>query len=174
MSRIPAAGGMQAVTLPDLHTIGYAGAAIEALIATLAQAGVTRVLDVRESPFSKRDAFSTDALRAALADYGIAYTHIRALGNPPAGREAARAGHAAAFREIFSAHLDGRSGRAGLEQALRLATAESVCLLCLEKSPLHCHRSMVAARLNALSGQAIVNLRIERRNAHPAQNAFEF
>ncbi len=165
---------MQAVTLPDIHTIGYEGAAIEDLISTLARAGITRLLDIRELPYSKRGEFSADELRAALADYGIAYTHIRTLGNPPAGREAARAGHAAAFREIFSAHLNGPDGRAGLEKALAFAANEAVCLLCLEKSPAHCHRSMVAARLNALSGQAIVNLRIQHRNAHPAQNAFEF
>ncbi len=165
---------MRAVTLPDLHTIGYEGAAIEDLIATLMRAGVTRILDIRESPYSKRDEFSTDALRGALADHGIGYMHIRALGNPPAGREAARAGHMAAFREIFSTHLDGRAGRAGLEQALALAAKEPVCLLCTEKSAMHCHRSMVAARLNARSGQAIVNLRIQRHNAHPSQNAFEF
>lgn len=165
---------MRAVTLPDIHTIGYEGAAIEDLIATLTRAGITRLLDIRESPYSKRGEFSTDELRAALANYGIAYTHIRTLGNPPAGREAARAGHAAAFREIFSAHLNGPQGRAGLEQALGFAANEPVCLLCLEKSPMHCHRSMVAARLNELSGQPIVNLRVQRSNAHPAQNAFEF
>lgn len=160
--------------MPDIRTIGYEAAAIEDLIATLARAGITRLIDIRQSPYSKRSEFSMDELRTALADYGIGYTHIRALGNPPAGREAARAGHAAAFREIFSAHLNGPDGRDGLEQALALAVAEPVCLLCLEKSPRHCHRSMVAARLHELSGHAIVNLRVERNNAHPAQNAFEF
>ena len=165
---------MQAVTSPDIHTVGYEGAAIEDLITTLARAGITRLLDIRESPYSRRGEFSTDQLRAALAEYGIAYTHIRTLGNPPAGREAARAGHAAAFHEIFSAHLNGPDGREGLEQALGFAANEAVCLLCLEKSPTHCHRSIVAARLNELSGQAIVNLRVQRSNAHPAQNAFEF
>jgi uncharacterized protein (DUF488 family) len=162
------------VTLPDIHTIGYEGAAIEDLIATLTRAGITRLLDIRESPYSKRDEFSTDELRGALAEYGIAYTHIRALGNPPAGREAARAGHAAAFREIFTAHLNGPEGRGGLDQARRLAAAEPVCLLCLEKSHMHCHRSLVAARLREMSGQATVNLRVQRSYAHPAQNAFEF
>lgn len=165
---------MQAVALPGIHTIGYEGAAIEDLIAALTRAGITRVLDIRESPYSQRGEFSTDELRAALAEYGIAYTHIRTLGNPPAGREAARAGHAAAFREIFSAHLNGPAARDGLAMALEFAADEAVCLLCLEKSPIHCHRSMVAARLNELSGQAIVNLRIQRRSPHPAQNAFEF
>jgi uncharacterized protein (DUF488 family) len=162
------------VTLPDIHTIGYEAAAIEDLIATLTRARITRLIDIRESPYSKRAEFSTDELRAALGRYGIAYTHIRALGNPPAGREAARAGHAAAFREIFAAHLDGTEGRDGLERALAFAAAEPVCLLCLEKSAVHCHRSMVAARLHDLSGQAIVNLRVERNPAHPAQCAFEF
>lgn len=162
------------MTLPDIHTIGYEGAAIEDLIATLTNAGVTRVLDIRDQPFSQRGEFSTDELRAALADYGIAYTHIRALGNPPAGREAARVGHAAAFREIFGGHLDGPVGRAGIELALDFAARESVCLLCLEKSPVHCHRAMVAARLHALSGQTIVNLRVDRHVAHPSQHAFEF
>ena len=162
------------MTLPDIHTIGYEGAAIEDLIATLTRAGITRLLDIRESPYSKRGEFSTDELRAALAEYGIAYTHIRALGNPLSGREAARAGHPAAFREIFWAHLNGPEGRAGLGQALSFAADEAICLLCLEKSPTHCHRSMVAARLNELSGQAIVNLRVQHKNAHPAQNAFAF
>lgn len=165
---------MRAVTFPDIHTIGYEGAAIEDLIATLAAAGITRVLDIRDQPYSQRSEFSTDALRAALAEYGVAYTHIRALGTPPAAREAARVGHPAAFREIFGGHLDGPAGRVGLEMARDLASREAVCLLCLEKSPVHCHRSMVAARLSALSGQTIVNLRVDRRMAHPSQNAFEF
>jgi uncharacterized protein (DUF488 family) len=165
---------VQAVTLPDIYTIGYEGAAIEDLIAALQRAGVTRLLDIRCSPYSKRAEFSTDELRDALRSYGIAYTHIRELGNPPAGREAARAGHAAAFREIFSAHLDSPDGQQGLTKALSLAAEESVCLLCLEKAANHCHRAMVAARLKALSGHEIVNLQAHRKLAHPSQSAFNF
>lgn len=162
------------MTLPDIYTIGYEGAAIEDLIAALKSAGVTRLLDIRESPYSKRPEFSTDALQAALADYGIAYTHIRELGNPPAGREAARAGHAAALREIFGGHLDGPAGQAGLRRALAHAAAETVCLLCFERPAGHCHRTMVASRLKALSGQAVVNLQVRRKQPHPAQAAFDF
>lgn len=162
------------MSLPRICTIGYEGAAVEDLAATLRFAGVTRLIDVREQPFSRRPEFNTDALEAALADFGIAYTHIRDLGNPPAGREAARAGHAAAFREIFAAHLNGPDGRKGLERALALAAAEPVCLLCLEKAASHCHRAMVADRLRILSGQEIVNLKVQPRLAHPAQSAFDF
>jgi uncharacterized protein (DUF488 family) len=163
-----------AVTLPKICTIGYEGAAIEDLVATLKAAGVTRLIDARESPYSKRREFSKDELEPALAEYGIAYTHIRALGNPPAGREAAHLGHKAVFREIFTGHLDSPDGQKGLALALTFAAYETVCLLCLEKSHLQCHRSMVADRLHAMSGQEIVHLRVEARQAHPAQAAFDF
>ncbi len=162
------------MALPDIYTIGYQSAAVEDLIATLKQAGVTRVLDIREVPYSRRQEFSSEPLAAALQQYGIAYTHIRELGNPPAGREAARAGHAAAFREIFTAHLAGKDGQRGLSQALTLAAAEPVCLLCMEKAPAHCHRSMVTAKMREATGQEIVHLHVSRKIAHPAQGAFDF
>jgi uncharacterized protein (DUF488 family) len=162
------------MALPDICTIGYEGASVEGLIGALKQAGVTRVLDVREAPYSKREEFSKDALAAALAEYGIGYTHIRELGNPPEGREAARAGHMIAFREILNAHLDNEAGQGGLTRALDLATKEKVCLLCMERSAKHCHRSVVTARMHQATGQTIVNLSVTRKTAHPAQAAFDF
>lgn len=162
------------MALPAIYTIGYEGASLEGLIATLKSAGVQRLLDIRESPYSRRQEFSKDELCAALEDYGIAYQHIRELGNPPSGREAARAGHMAAYREIFSAHLDSAEGREGLKRALEAAANETVCLLCFEKAPSHCHRSMVIDRMTARSGQDVVHLRVSPKQAHPAQTAFNF
>lgn len=162
------------MALPDICTIGYEGAAVEDLIGALKRAGVTRVLDIREAPYSKREEFSGHALATALAAYGIGYTHIRELGNPPEGREAARAGHMIAFREVLNAHLDSKAGQDGLARALALAAEEPVCLLCLEKSANHCHRSVVSARMRQATGQQIVNLTANRKSAHPAQAAFDF
>ena len=162
------------MALPDIYTIGYEGASVEGLIGALKQAGVTHVLDVREAPYSKRQEFSKEALASALAEYGIDYANIRELGNPPDGREAARAGHMIAFREILNAHLDGEAGQRGLQKALALAAEEKVCLLCLEKSAKHCHRSVVTARMHQATGQTIVNLTVTRKTAHPAQAAFDF
>lgn len=162
------------MTLPCIYTIGYEGAAVEDLIATLKKAGVSRVLDVREVPYSRCQEFSSEPLAAALGEYGIAYTHLRELGNPPPGREAARAGHAAAFREIFSAHLAGSDGQRGLAQALAAAASEPICLLCMEKAPARCHRSMVTAKMHEATGQEIVHLHITRKIAHPAQGTFDF
>ena len=162
------------MALPKIYTIGYEGASVEDLIATLQNAGVKRLIDIRSSPYSRRSEFSKDEISAALSDYGIAYSHIRELGNPPAGREAARAGHMAAYREIFTTHLDSPDGQKGLKLGLALAAEEDVCLLCFEKSASHCHRQMLTERMNTMTGQEIVHLKVERKQAHPGQASFAF
>lgn len=162
------------MALHEVYTIGYENAAIEDLIATLRLSNVDRVIDVRESPYSKRPEFSADALAASLKNYGIDYTHIRELGNPPAGREAMRIGHMAVFREIIATHLDSEKGQAGLERAVALAAEERVCLLCMERAARHCHRSLVAERLHAISRQEIVHLQVRTKIPHPDQASFDF
>jgi uncharacterized protein (DUF488 family) len=157
-----------------LYTIGYEGASIDALLGALKAAGIARVLDIRSSPYSKRDEFSLDALAPALARYGMGYTHLKALGSPPAGREAARLGHMAAYREIMTGHLAAPEGAEGLRLALGYARAEPVCLLCLERSARHCHRHIVAETLAARGGLEIEHLQTSRKIAHPAQSAFDF
>jgi uncharacterized protein (DUF488 family) len=157
-----------------LFTIGYEGASVEELVAALRAAGATRLIDIRYSPYSKRDAFSREALAPAIEAYGIAYAHIRALGNPPAGREAARLGHRAIYREIFMGHLDGAEGQDGLRQALAFAKAQRSCLMCLERAARHCHRSMVAERLAAMGGFEVEHLTVSKKAGHPGQAAFDF
>ena len=65
-----------------LATIGYEGAALADFIATLKAARVSLVLDIREAPISRRPGFSKRVLGAALEETGIAYLHLRGLGNP--------------------------------------------------------------------------------------------
>jgi uncharacterized protein (DUF488 family) len=163
-----------ALAMHMLYTIGYGGASVEELVAALQDAGAARLIDVRASPYSQRDAFSREALQAAVESYGIGYTHLRELGNPPAGREAARLGHRAGYREIFTAHLDGPEGQAGLRRLTELARAEPCCLLCLERNAQHCHRSMVAERLTATGGLTVKHLTTSRKASHPAQSMFDF
>ncbi len=162
------------MTSPIIHTIGYEGASIENLIAALIKAEVEVVVDIRESPYSRRSEFSKEEIASALAAYGLAYCHIRELGNPLHGRDAARAGHNAAYREIFAAHLDSTEGRKGLAMAAALAANKNICLLCLEKSASNCHRIIVAGRLAAMSGQEVVHLKVAPGQSHPGQGSFAF
>lgn len=90
-----------------LRTIGYEGATLEGFLAALRRSRVSLLIDVRAVAVSRRKGFSKTALAAALAEAGIGYLHLRDLGDPKPGREAARAGRMSEFRAIYSAHLRG-------------------------------------------------------------------
>jgi uncharacterized protein (DUF488 family) len=69
-----------------LRTIGYEAAPLDAVIRTLQETGVETLIDVRAVAASRRAGFSKRVLAASLADAGIAYAHLPALGTPKAGR----------------------------------------------------------------------------------------
>lgn len=135
-----------------LFTIGYEGAEICDFLATLVGHGISQVIDVRDVPISRKRGFSKNRLREALAEHGIEYLHLKGLGDPKAGREAARAGKFAVFRTIYGRHLEGSAAQAALSEARSAAQNRVSCLLCFERSNENCHRSIVAERL-AKSGQ---------------------
>ncbi len=97
---------------------------------------------------SRRPGFSKTALGGALAERGIAYLHLRALGTPKAGREAARKGRVAEMRAIFEEQLETPEAMLALEQARALAAERPSALLCFERDAAGCHRRIVAERLS--------------------------
>jgi uncharacterized protein (DUF488 family) len=143
---------------PALFTIGYEGATPDRLIETLRQAGVTTLVDVRELPNSRRPGFAKRALSEALARAGIGYRHVRALGTPPEGRAAAKAGRSAEMKRIFGARLAGTEAQAAVAALAAEAREGRVCLLCLEADPAQCHRSLVAEAVASPGDIAIVHL----------------
>ena len=88
-----------------IFTIGYAGTSIAAFIRTLRQAGIALVLDIRAVPVSRKKGFSKHQLAAHLSEAGIGYRHLRGLGTPKRGRDAAKAGDLASFERIFLEHM---------------------------------------------------------------------
>ncbi len=132
-----------------VFTIGYEATTPDRLVAALRQAGVVTVADVRALANSRRPGFAKRALSAALAEAGIGYWHLPALGTPAAGRQAVREGRPAAMRPIFLRHLAGTEAQAALAALQDRARREPVCLLCLEANPEHCHRSLVAEALDS-------------------------
>src|SRR5204863_1964643 len=78
------------MTAGTLYTIGYEKALLKDVLATLTEAGVARLIDVRDRPISRRPGFSKRQLTAAVDEAGIRYVGLRALGTPPEGREAGR------------------------------------------------------------------------------------
>ncbi len=131
-----------------LFTIGYEGLDPERLTAALGDAGVGLLADVRAVANSRKRGFSKGALGTSLREAGLGYAHLRSLGTPKSGRQAARAGDAALMRRIYCEEvLDTAAGIAALDELAALAEASPICLLCFERDPAGCHRRVLAERL---------------------------
>lgn len=126
-----------------IFTIGYEGTTVPELIAALKNAGVERVIDVRALPLSRRPGFSKSPLRGALEEAGIEYLHLKALGTPSEGRTAARAGRHADMARIYAGQLELPEAMAQSAQMLELARERPTALLCMEREPAHCHRTLL-------------------------------
>ena len=131
----------------DLFTIGYEGATLQAVLDTLRAAGIERLVDVRALPLSRKPGFSKRTLAASLEEAGIAYTHLRPLGTPKPGRDAARRGDRATLERIYETHLATTEAQLALVEAANLAGASRSCLLCFEADPTCCHRTLVGEAL---------------------------
>jgi len=126
-----------------IFTIGYEGATVPEFVSALQQAGVERVIDVRALPLSRRPGFSKSPLRGALEEAGIEYLHLKALGTPSEGRAAARAGRHTDLLRIYSGQLELPEAIAQSAQMLELAREKPSALLCMEREPRYCHRTLL-------------------------------
>lgn len=141
-----------------LSTIGYEAATLPEVVGKLRAAGVEVVVDVRAVAASRRAGFSKTVLRASLAAEGIAYEHLRGLGTPKPGREAARKGRVAEMEAIFAAHMATPEAQDGLALAVAIARERPAALLCFEASAAGCHRRIVAEMISKSTGCEVKDL----------------
>ena len=126
-----------------IFTIGYESTTVAEFLAALRKAGIELVIDVRAVPNSRRPGFSKNLLRNALAEVGIDYVHLRALGTPADGRAAARAGRTEDLKRIYSGQLELPEAIAEGAQMLKRAKERPSALLCYERDPAGCHRTLL-------------------------------
>ena len=128
-----------------IFTIGYEATPMAEFLAALKDAGVERVIDVRALPLSRRPGFSKTPLRGALEEAGIDYVHLKALGTPSEGRSAARAGRQEDLERIYAGQLELPEAIVAAEQMREFAAEKPSALLCYEREPAGCHRSLLLA-----------------------------
>ena len=126
-----------------IYTIGYEGVTMDAFTAALRDAGVERVIDVRALPLSRRPGFSKSTLAASLREAGIDYVHLKALGTPKRGRDAAKKGDVVTLRAVYDDQLMLPEAQAAAAQMRALAAEKPSALLCYERDPCHCHRTLL-------------------------------
>jgi uncharacterized protein (DUF488 family) len=124
----------------------------------LADAGVEKLIDVRELPMSRRRGFAKSALSAALAGAGVEYLHLKAMGNPKEFRDLYKSGQVDAGRNAYQRFLlsERHDDLKGLNHVIR----EKRCaLMCVEDDPAICHRQVI---LDMLSDKIGLELDIAR------------
>ena len=134
---------------PTIFTTGYEQHRHpEDLVDALVDAGVRRLVDVRDLPLSRRRGFSKRLLSEALESAGIAYEHERALGNPKPLRDLYRSGRRADGERGYRRLVRGPSAPAVDELATSLRGAPT-CVLCFEADHTECHRSVIIDELRS-------------------------
>ena len=142
-----------------LFTIGYEQTPAKAVLDELEQAGVKLLVDVRAVAASRRPGFSKNQLAAGLDERGISYLHLRGLGTPKEGREAARAGKFDALRKIYARHLKTAQAKEELDELSALVQKSGpVCILCYERDHRQCHRQWIAEIIEDRDGVRTENL----------------
>lgn len=143
-----------------IYSVGHSNRSTEAFLALLAQAGIRRLVDIRAVPRSRRHPhFGYGPLGAALQASGVAYDwRGKALGGLRRAEDEAR--HPGlkepAFR-AFACHMEGGAFRTAASALAAGAGAERVCMMCAERDPSQCHRSLVADWLVA-NGHEVIHL----------------
>jgi len=139
-----------------IYTIAYEATTLTDSLAALTGAGVMRVIDVRALPLSRRPGFSKTSLAASLKEAGIDYVHLKALGTPKPGRDAAKKGDVATLTAVYANQLALPEAQAQSAIMLDLAHEAPSALLCYERDPCHCHRTLLLAAVG--QGEKVVDL----------------
>ncbi len=142
-----------------LFTLGYEKLSVGEFIELLRAAGIDVLVDVRDSPWSRKPGFSRKPLERALAAAGIEYIHAKFAGNPKHLRESAKSPEVALAR--YGRHLD--ENPAILDEFSALVAelhgrGERVCITCLERDPKDCHRGILASRWRERIGGEVIHL----------------
>jgi uncharacterized protein (DUF488 family) len=150
-----------------IFTVGHSTRPQEELVAILKEAGVGLLVDVRRFPGSRRHPqFGKEALRAGLAQAGIAYRHEPDLGGrrDPRPDSPNTAWRVAAFRG-YADHMASPEFRAALERLLAPVPGPAA-VMCAEAVPWKCHRQLIADALVARGVEVVHLLAPGRRQAH--------
>jgi len=138
-----------------VFTIGYSTHSLDAFVALLRQHGVTALADVRSAPYSRfNPQFNKEALKSSLKAHGIKYVFLgRELGARSDDRSCYENGRVQYARlaqtDLFLS---------GIERVVRGADDYRVALMCAEKEPLECHRTLLVARALAERGVVVEHI----------------
>jgi uncharacterized protein (DUF488 family) len=155
-----------------IATIGVYGFDREAFLATLAGGGVDLVLDVRQRRGVRGSEYAwanAHRLQDSLKQAGIGYSHLKELAPTTELRQAqyradeqrgeGKRSRTVLAPEYASGYTEEILDRADLAPIVKWIGGSKAALLCVERDPEACHRSLIAARLQRDWGFSVEDLR---------------
>jgi len=129
----------------QIYTVGYGNRQPEDFLSMLEDHAITHVLDVRFEPKGWHGGYSGPNLEKALKKRGIHYQHAPALGVPKNLRDSLPNAYKVLPEDFEEAYREAVAPILG--NYLRAFDGEKVVLICCEKDPQRCHRSILAEML---------------------------
>ena len=135
-----------------IYTVGYGNRPIDQFLGLITHYKIDAVCDVRSSPYSSRfPDFAREPLREALLAIGTKYVFLgEELGARPSDPDMYENGRAS-----YPAMRHSSAFRQGIERIEAGLRTYSLALLCAEKDPLDCHRSILIAPALVSSGYVV-------------------
>ncbi len=139
----------------NVYTVGHSNHPIEKILSLLTGNGITAIADVRSRPFSRRHPqFNKDRLAAMLAERGIAYLFL----GKELGARSDDPSHYEGGKVQYSRLAATALFKSGIERVLAAAKEHRLALMCAEKEPLDCHRTLLVARALEVTGASILHI----------------
>ena len=156
---------MEAPKANPIHTVGHSNLSAESLVGMLKRRGITQVIDVRSTPYSRYvPQFNRNNIRVTLERNSIGYTHMGdALGDRPQDdRLYDRNG-----RANYGLMAQEKAFQDAILQVEQVAEDSHTALMCTEADPLRCHRTLLVSQELASRGANIIHLmRDDQQESH--------
>ncbi|HZP99124.1 MAG TPA: DUF488 domain-containing protein [Reyranella sp.] len=132
-----------------IFTVGHSTLPIERFVAVLRAYRVERVADIRTIPKSRRNPqYNADALAQSLAEAGIDYVALQALGGlRRTHKDSVNTGWRNASFRGYADYMQTEAFAEGLARLMELGRDKPTAIMCAEAVPWRCHRSLVADAL---------------------------
>ena len=138
-----------------IFTVGHSTHALEDFVSLLKQHGVDAVADVRSVPYSRwQPQFNRENLAEALRSRGIAYVFLgKELGARSDDPQCYENG-----RVLYRVLAETPLFQSGIKRVRDGSKSRRIALMCAEKDPLDCHRTILVARELVASGVEIAHI----------------
>lgn len=139
----------------EIYTVGHSTQSFEKFLGLLRKQGITAIADVRSAPYSRfNPQFNREKLGASLKPNGIRYVFL--------GKELG------ARSDDDCCYVDGKVQykllakttlfQSGINRVIEGAESHKIALMCAEKDPLDCHRTILVARELARRGVEVIHI----------------